>query len=337
MKRQYSFAAIMKNITVLTLALLTGTFFGQVSAQESSSPEDSTVSAAMGGPISDDVAVAGSETDDVIEAAVPFNGVMNNELHDMIMSDSNYRFRTHWWTETCFSLDNDLSQMKGEIWLCLEDSLKPGFKLPVPGKVMSGFKQRGYRMHKGLDIDLKTGDTVYAAFSGRIRYSMFNNGGYGNLVIIRHYNGLETYYAHLSKLIVQSDEYVEAGQPIGLGGSTGRSYGPHLHFEVRFYDNALDPESLIDFEKGTLRDASLIVTKELFKESANGQQKILAMRSANSSVPATSGNGTYYRVRSGDSLWAISQRNGTSVSRLCQLNGLSERSVLQIGQTIRVK
>jgi hypothetical protein len=299
----------------------------------------------MGGPESDSAVVAIAESDDVMEVSEPFDGIMNPELHNIVMSDSNWQFRTHWWTETCFSLDNDLSNMKGELFVCLVDSLHPNWCLPVQGAVMSGFKQRGYRFHKGLDIDLETGDTVYAAFSGRIRYSMYNNGGFGNLVIIRHHNGLETYYAHLSKLMVKPDEYVEAGQPIGLGGSTGRSYGPHLHFEVRFYDNALDPMAVFDFDNKTLRDCNLVVNNGLFRESQylTGQQKIMAMRQGGNSTttasaaPVTSGNGVYYKVRSGDSLWVIAQRNKTTVSRLCQLNGLSERSTLHIGQNIRVK
>ena len=205
--------------------------------------------------------------------------------------------------------------------------------------MLSGFKPRGWRFHKGLDIDLETGDTVYAAFSGRIRYSMYNQGGYGNLVIIRHHNGLETYYAHLSKLMVDPEDWVEAGEPIGLGGSTGRSYGPHLHFECRFYDNAFDPMAIFDFENRDLRDCNLLVNKELFTTYGkfSGEEKIMAMRRAPAaSQPVKNGNGTYHTIRSGDTLWDISRRYGTSVDRICQLNGISRNTTLHIGRALRV-
>lgn len=305
---------------------MSATVFGQESADESFQ--------VLGGPVSDADVIAAEEPE-LVEAA--FNGILNNELHQQVVNQ--YGFVNHWWTETCFSLDNDISKITEDLWICLDDTAHAGFHLPVDGKVMSTFKMRGYRMHKGMDIDLKTGDTIYATFSGRVRYSTYNKGGYGNLIILRHYNGIETYYAHLSKLLVASDEYVEAGQPIGLGGSTGRSTGPHLHFECRFYDNAFDPETIIDFEKGKLKDVNLIITKRIFQEPS-GQEKILAMRSAGTgtvAAPAATGNGSYYTVRNGDSLWAIANRHGTTVNRICQLNGINEKKVLQIGMKLRVK
>ncbi len=336
-------AVMMKHLFVSLAALTASVANAQPMMETPMSDGDSAVVIASGNEVTkSDILEMTHAAESVVEEAMnekPFNGVLNPELHELIQNDTNFQFRDHWWTESCFSLDNDLTQMNGEIWLYLVDSLHDQFHFPVDGKVLSGFKPRGWRFHKGLDIDLETGDTVYAAFSGRIRYSMYNQGGYGNLVIIRHHNGLETYYAHLSKLMVDPEDWVEAGEPIGLGGSTGRSYGPHLHFECRFYDNAFDPMAIFDFENRDLRDCNLLVNKELFTTYGkfSGEEKIMAMRRAPAaSQPVKNGNGTYHTIRSGDTLWDISRRYGTSVDRICQLNGISRNTTLHIGRALRV-
>ena len=125
-----------------------------------------------------------------------------------------------------------------------------GYVAPVKGKLVSafGYRPRFGRMHRGVDLDLNVGDTVVAAFDGRVRISKFERRGYGYYVVLRHDNGLETVYGHLSRFLVKPDQYVKAGQPIALGGNTGRSTGPHLHFETRFMGIALNPASIIDFE-----------------------------------------------------------------------------------------
>ncbi len=115
-------------------------------------------------------------------------------------------------------------------------------------KVSSSYGKRYGRNHNGVDIKASTNDTVYSAFDGKVRFSSYNAGGYGLLVVIRHYNGLETYYGHLSRLLVVPNEHVKSGQPIGMAGSTGRSSGVHLHFETRFCGLSINPEELIDFE-----------------------------------------------------------------------------------------
>src|SRR5688572_23699762 len=137
--------------------------------------------------------------------------------------------------------------------------LKEGenFFIPVYGTLWSVFK----KTHKGLDIDLKTGDTVVNMFDGIVRYAQFNKGVFGNLVIVRHYNGLETYYGHLSKIKVKPDQKVKAGELLGLGGSTGRSYNPHLHLEVRFQDHPLDPFAFIDWTEKKLKTNILVLEK----------------------------------------------------------------------------
>lgn len=257
-----------------------------------------------------------------------FDGIMNPELHSIIESDSNYAFKSYWKNDvtiTCNS--NEVKSMKDTLWMCVLDSLHNTYSIPFKGRVTSKFGIRHGRNHNGTDIDLETGDTVYAAFDGRIRYSQLHSGGFGKLVIVRHYNGLETYYAHLSRLLVAPNQVVKAGDPIGLGGNTGRSTGSHLHFEVRFYDQPIDPELIFDFQQHEIKDENLFVHKEIFSNS----------KSSHSSSTYYSGGKKYYRVRSGDTLGAIARRNGTSVSKLCSLNGIKATDILQIGQKLRVK
>lgn len=125
-----------------------------------------------------------------------------------------------------------------------------GYVHPIKGRVTSnyGYRPRFRRMHKGIDLGLSVGDTIVAAFDGKIRIAKFERRGYGYYLVIRHDNGLETVYGHLSRFLVKPDQYVRAGEPIALGGNTGRSTGPHLHFETRFMGLAINPAAIIDFE-----------------------------------------------------------------------------------------
>jgi len=261
---------------------------------------------------------------------VDFDGIMNEQMHWDVTHDSSMMgFIQTWDTDKCYTSDlkNDVNKIKDTIWLCVEDSLSDKFHMPTDGIITSHFGWRRGRNHNGTDLDLVTGDTVYAAWSGKVRYSKYNTSGFGNLVVIRHDNGLETFSAHLSKLLVVPNQIVKAGDPIGLGGNTGHSRGSHLHFEVRFYDIPIDPEKIIDFKKKKVIDENLIVYRGLFRAGS----------SSTSYSNTSSGDRKYYRVRSGDTLGAIARRNRTSVSRLCQLNGIRPTTVLQIGRNLRVR
>jgi hypothetical protein len=272
-----------------------------------------------------------------------FNGVLNEQLHSFISTDTDLNFVQTWDNEVCFTSDrkNDLSRLKDTIWLCLSDSVSSSFVIPNPGYVTSRYGYRKGRYHNGIDIGLNIGDTVRAAWSGKIRYAKYNDGGFGNLVIIRHENGLETFYAHLSKHLVFPNDEVKAGDPIGLGGNTGRSFGPHLHFEVRFYDAPINPEEMIDFADKNLKDENLFVHKGLFRPGAkpsdylddhdhNQVERVAAVvRSVNTKK--------YYKVRPGDTLSQIATKNKTTISALCKLNGMRETTTLQIGKSLRVK
>ena len=181
-------------------------------------------------------------------------------------------YTKYWDTGTLFPYkEYPLSEMPASLAIDLVDSLKC-YHYPHKGSIRSKYGIRHRRRHQGVDIPIKTGDPVYATFDGRVRISEYNRGGYGNLIIVRHDNGLETYYGHLSERLVQSGEWVEAGQIIGLGGSTGRSTGPHLHFETRYYGQAFDPERLIDFESGILRRQTFLLKKSFFDIRSNAGQ-----------------------------------------------------------------
>src|SRR5690554_5966875 len=199
--------------------------------------------------------------------------------------------------------------------------------MPFDGVVTSRYGYRRGRYHNGIDINLNTGDTVVAAFDGKVRYSKYNRSGFGNLVVIRHYNGLETFYAHLSKLMVVPNQRVKAGDPIGLGGNTGNSYGSHLHFETRFYDAPMNPEEIIDFKNKTIRDPNLFVHNGLFRPGA------LPSHMTASSAMATK---AYYRIKKGDTLGHIARKNKTTIGNICRLNNMRSTTTLKIGQTLQI-
>ena len=202
-----------------------------------------------------------------------------------------------------------------------------GFCMPTTNtKITSKFGPRRRRMHNGIDVKVYIGDTIRAAFGGKVRV-VKNQGrrvGYGQYVIIRHDNGLETVYAHLSKQLVAENQYVEAGEVIGLGGNTGRSTGSHLHFETRFLGQAINPALLFDFEK-----QDIVTDTYLFRKGNN------RYRRSNTSVMASNGDVQYYKVRKGDSLARIAKKTGTSIDALCKLNKISRRTILRIGQVLR--
>jgi hypothetical protein len=266
-----------------------------------------------------------------------FDGILNPRLHT-ILTESSYNFVQNWDNQVCYTSDrkNDLSTLKDTLWLCVLEDEHSEFVSPVPGIVTSRYGPRNGRSHNGIDLDLETGDTVRSCWSGKIRYAKYNEGGFGNLIIVRHYNGLETFYAHLSKMLVVPDQDVKAGEPIGLGGNTGRSYGSHLHFEVRFFDAAMNPEEIIDFEKKVCKDENLFVHKGLFRPGAKPSD-VEELGESPEEVRIATTNRVYYKVRSGDTLSAIASRNRTTVSKICQLNGIRPTTTLQVGKSLRVK
>ena len=206
--------------------------------------------------------------------------------------------------------------------------------------ITSGFTYRWGRWHYGVDLDLDTGDSVRAVFDGVLRISKWDGGGYGNYLLVRHYNGLETLYGHLSKPLVEVGTFVKAGQVIGLGGSTGRSTGSHLHFEVRYEGNPINPILVYDFPDYKLRGESFTITSALFSyySRALHRPRSSARSRSNAAVetePRPTRRVALHRVRSGDSLTEIADKYGVRVSTLKKLNP-HLKGKLQPGQKLRV-
>ncbi|MBQ0015612.1 MAG: peptidoglycan DD-metalloendopeptidase family protein [Bacteroidales bacterium] len=235
-------------------------------------------------------------------------------------------------SETIHKPKVDISQLGGEITVRLLNEGGDGFSWPTPltARPTSHFGPRRRRFHYGLDLATPKGDPIYAMWDGVVRISKYNKS-YGNLIVISHNNGLETYYAHLSARHVTPGDVVKAGELIGLCGNTGRSYGSHLHLEIRYEGNAMNPENVINCSTHSLISPTLVLTKESFRK--------VSKQYASRSGSASGGNGgkSYYRVRSGDTLGKIAQRNGTTISKLCKLNGIGRNSTLQIGQKLKIR
>lgn len=210
--------------------------------------------------------------------------------------------------------------IKDTVPIILHD-LTRQWRMPLDSNniITSGFGQRGYRFHYGSDLRVAIGDTVRAVFDGIVRIRKYNPGGYGNYVMLRHHNGLETLYGHLSEQKVAVGQLVKAGECIGLAGNTGRSSGPHLHFEVRYKGNAINPTHIFDFEKEQLADYTFLLNPEHFKYIAIQRQKV------------------YHRIRPGDTLYGLSRRYHVKTSSICRLNGISTKTTLRVGRTLRIK
>ncbi|MBP5369384.1 MAG: peptidoglycan DD-metalloendopeptidase family protein [Bacteroidales bacterium] len=251
------------------------------------------------------------------------------ELDRPAISDDD--FADNWDIESIhICKDIPVSSLPAEVDLLLADSTH-GWCAPITGRVSSGFKFRKTRNHNGTDIPLTVGDTIRAAFDGKVRVvrTVGNAGGYGNLMVIRHPNGLETYYAHLSGFIVNENELVKAGEPIALGGNTGRSTGPHLHFEVRYMGKPFDSERIFDFTTGEIRQTEFTLKRHYFNIYSH-----YGMTDAES---AATQERVYHTVRSGDTLGAIARKYNTTVARICKLNGISQNKILRLGQKLAVR
>lgn len=248
-------------------------------------------------------------------------------------------FSKHWNTATTNPYYGiSAEQLPEATAIELVDSLEL-YHYPYKGNMSSRYGPRRGRPHQGVDLPLKTGDPIYAVFDGKVRYSAYSSSGYGNLVIVRHNNGLETYYAHLSVRDVEAGDWVVAGQQIGQGGSTGRSSGPHLHFEVRYSGQTFDPERIINFTTGELRRKELLLKRRhfsiysKFEQDFDDEEEVAKQEEAERKAAAAV---QYHTVRSGDTLSGIAKKYGTTVSRLCSLNGIKSTTTLSIGRRLRV-
>ena len=200
-----------------------------------------------------------------------------------------------------------------------------GFHMPTPStKITSPFGPRWRRMHNGLDLKVNIGDTIVAAFDGKVRIVKYERRGYGKYVVIRHDNGLETVYGHLSKQLVEENQLVKAGEVIGLGGNTGRSTGSHLHFETRFLGIAINPIYMFAFPK-----------QDIVADTYTFWRTHGSKRAGSHDTQVADGTIRYHKVKSGDTLSRIAKLRGVSVSTLCKLNRIKPTTTLRIGQVLR--
>lgn len=249
-------------------------------------------------------------------------------------------FDEYWSSSVADPYDLEQADLPEQWSIWCVDSLSQ-YHCPYKGEIhpRGKFGVRRGRRHQGVDIPLKTGDPIYATFTGKVRISKYM-GAYGNVIIIRHENGIETFYAHLSKRLVERDEWVNAGDVIGYGGSTGRSTGPHLHFETRYQGFAFDPQWLIDFKTGNLRHRLFVLKKKYFSIYSNYEQDFedeMKNHEEDKAEDAEREAMRWYTIKSGDTLSRIAINNNTTVSELCRLNGMNRNSVLKIGRKIRVR
>ncbi|MDG1477290.1 MAG: M23 family metallopeptidase [Vicingaceae bacterium] len=256
--------------------------------------------------------------------AAPTGPVMVTSLNSFIDSINNNIPDSmplyDWITDDIHQKKFNFGNIQDTVNIVLNDS-NDHYTPPVKGNITSKFGKRRWRYHYGTDIDLHTGDTVRSAFNGRVRISTYSKT-YGHVVVIRHNNGLETLYAHLSKRLVKVDSILTSGTVLGLGGNTGHSYGSHLHFEVRYFDEAIDPMDVISFESHNTHYDTLAISQcnFMYREELKLMSAIV-----------------WHRVRSGNTLGHIARKYGSSISKICRLNGISRNSILRIGQRLRVR
>ncbi|MCH2215322.1 MAG: M23 family metallopeptidase [Flavobacteriales bacterium] len=236
------------------------------------------------------------------------------------LDDSPYPANTlysNWNTQVPNPFRNSLAKFDTTLTLLLVDSLANcGFHTPFDGVVTSRFGWRYGRNHNGIDIDLEVWDPVHSAFPGVVRVARYYKG-FGRVVVVRHYNGLETLYAHLHRFKVKPGDIVEAGDIVGLGGSSGNSTGSHLHFEVRFQGVPIKPSQIINFRTNQLRSSVINLRK-------SGAFLV--------AVPET----REYEVKKGDYLYQVARTFGISVEKLCAMNGLKSTESLKVGQKLIV-
>lgn len=235
----------------------------------------------------------------------------------------------------------------------LPDSFRISLKdfcMPTDNRlVTSNFGARWGRQHKGIDVKVYIGDTIRAAFPGKVRVVRYEGRGYGKYVVIRHYNGLETIYGHMSKQLVTEDQEVRAGDPIGLGGNTGRSTGSHLHFETRLCGVALNPALMFDF-----RNQDVVDDYYMFHKSSYQRESAVANRlrgAGGGSISAADGEDVelataapaanysqesrFHKVKKGETLYSIAKRRGTTVNAIMKLNHLKKNTKLKAGQILK--
>jgi murein DD-endopeptidase MepM/ murein hydrolase activator NlpD len=266
--------------------------------------------------VADSVAMA--DTTEVADSAAVQEDQFQESL-DSLFSVGRFAIDTFAWSNDKINSGRfDFTNWNDTTRIVLVDSAQGLLYAHAPGSVVtSNFGQRRWLWHYGVDTRLTRGDTVRSAFDGIVRVIQYDRRGYGNVVVVRHPNGLETVYGHLSKKLVMPNQKVRAGDALGLGGNTGHSTGPHLHLELRYFGEPFDPNWIIDFENHRLKGDTLVLTRDNF-------EYLVELRKAKWLV-----------VRTGDTLGHIARRTGTTITKLCALNHITRRTLLRVGRKLR--
>lgn len=232
-----------------------------------------------------------------------------------------FKYFSSWDSEKINIYDFNPKEFRDTVYVKLYDQFfGTNWALPLEQtRITSEFGFRRYRWHHGTDLKLNTGDPIYSTFDGIVRIKSYDRNGYGYYVVVRHKNGLETLYGHMSQILVEIGQEVKSGDILGLGGSTGRSTGPHLHFEVRYQGLSINPKQLFDFNVGRLISDIYVVTSSSFDHVIEAKKSV------------------YHKVRNGENLSVIARKYGVRVSNLTRLNNLTTRSVLRVGQNLKIR
>lgn len=283
---------------------------------------------------------AKAKRDDTTKIVVVQENLMEEES-DELLDTAEITFPSHdlyasWDTNTAHPYKFNEAFKEDSVILILTQGEDNCFVMPYKGRLTSLFGWRKYRPHYGTDIDLEKGDSIVSAFDGMVRVAKYYQG-YGNCVIVRHNNGLETVYGHMSKLLVESGQKVPAGSLLGLGGNTGRSRGSHLHFEIRYLGQALDSQDFIDFDKNELKGNVFVLRKcdvenKYDLRALHNRHKSDLMARNGGKMPSLG----YYKVKKGDTLGAIARKKGTSVKLLCRKNHIKPNTILRLGQRLKI-
>ncbi len=264
---------------------------------------------------------------DTVPFAIDEEAIMN--YSDSLISFPAHDLYCEWDTIHTHVAKFDIESLQNNFKeIALIDKNSCGYVPPFLGNITSDFGPRRRLFHYGSDIDLETGDAVGAAFDGKVRIAR-KSKSYGNVIVLRHSNGLETYYAHLSKINVEVGQEVFAGQIIGLGGNTGHSRGSHLHFEIRYLGQPINPTEIISFSEHKLISDTLCITKQMFSYLCD------AKKAAGKNYANSKGKKVYI-VKNGDTLIEIARRYNTTTKVLCQKNRLKPTRVLRLGQRIKL-
>lgn len=245
---------------------------------------------------------------------------------------------SEYWSNTVYNPYKGIS-VKFPLKISFKDST---YASPISRKkvVTSRYGWRWGRAHQGIDIDLITGDSLFAMFDGIVRMAVYN-GGLGHAVVIRHYNGLETTYAHMSRYGVKANDTVKKGQYIGKGGRSGNARGSHLHLVVSYQGQYIHPDYLFKFdESNKIHGKELFVMRPWTKAyyySSRRLPKIEHIKSEEELALFESREKKLYIVQKGDTLSRISRRNNVSIEALCKTNSISRNTILRVGQKLVIE